>query len=219
MKAQVKDYLDTPDIDSVSVYFRDLNSSLWAGVDENTGYDPASLMKVPIMIAWLKKIDADRSVLGKKLVWKGSPYDDKGVAFYGLHPGQAYTVDTKISPAMYARFLRILYNSTYLSRDLSEKALELLSSTDFRSGLVGGIPSDINVAHKFGQYSDGTSTDPIELHDCGIIYFPKNPYLLCIMTRGTTDLSVLETVIKKISSSVYGLVSNYQAQVSSTTKM
>jgi hypothetical protein len=41
-----------------------------------------------------------------------------------------------------------------------------------------------------------------QLHDCGIIYYPGNPYLLCVMTRGT-DWSALEKTIQTISAMTY----------------
>lgn len=169
LKLQIHDALNVPGMETISVYFRDLNSGLWAGIDQDTGYDPASLMKVPIMIAWLKKEQDNPGTLSDRLVWTGSQYDGKGLDFYSLQAGQSYTVDelinlmivksdndakdlllnnldaqtintvftdlgikawgdtpgtsTKISAAMYSRFFRVLYNATYLSRDLSEKAL------------------------------------------------------------------------------------------------
>ncbi|MGD0576932.1 MAG: serine hydrolase [Candidatus Staskawiczbacteria bacterium] len=116
-----------------------------------------------------------------------------------------------ISPKQYSLFFGILYNATYLNADSSEKALELLSQTTFNYGLVAGVPKNIVVAHKFGQYV-GTGSDKIqgiqgeELHDCGIVYYPDNPYLLCVMTNGK-DLDELESVIKNISSIVYQDVS------------
>ena len=87
----------------------------------------------------------------------------------------------------YASLFRVLYSATYLSREKSEAALALLGLTDFRDGLVAGVPSDIFVAHKFGERgvrgSDGEITHR-EFHDCGIVYYPGHPYLLCVMTKG-----------------------------------
>ena len=108
-----------------------------------------------------------------------------------------------ISPREYSRFFRTLYNGTYLSHDLSEQTLDLLSKTNFTQGLVAGIPKDIAVSHKFGEQTINivnlNNQQVIrELHDCGIVYLPNNPYLICIMTKGI-DFINLQTVIKDIS--------------------
>lgn len=103
-----------------------------------------------------------------------------------------------LSVREYASFFRILYNSSYLDREYSEKALELLSSTDYDKGLVSGVTKDTKVAHKFGERM---LLDQRQLHDCGIIYKAENPYLLCVMTRGT-DFDKLSNVIKDITTMV-----------------
>ncbi len=99
-------------------------------------------------------------------------------------------------------FFRVLYNATYLNQEMSEKALMTLSEANFDKGLVAGVPSDIVVAQKFGEREFETVK---ELHDCGIIYFPKHPYILCIMTKGK-DFNELTGVIKEISKLTYEYV-------------
>jgi len=45
-------------------------------------------------------------------------------------------------------------------------------------------------------------TEGVQLHDCGIVYYPQRPYVICVMTKGR-DLDVLKNVIKGISEIVY----------------
>lgn len=106
-----------------------------------------------------------------------------------------------ISVKDYASFFRILYNSTFLNKQMSEKALTLLSQTTFINGIVAGVPDNIIVSHKYGErfYSDNKLK---QLHDCGIIYKPNQPYILCIMTKGE-DNKKLETIIADISRLIY----------------
>lgn len=101
----------------------------------------------------------------------------------------------------YATFFRVLYNASYLEKKTSQVALELLSTTVFNNGLREGVPSSIPIAHKFGEFWKVGDTQK-QLHDCGIIYEPQQPYLLCVMTRGT-DFDTLAKVIKDISKIVY----------------
>lgn len=62
-----------------------------------------------------------------------------------LPKDMSYTLSVK----EYASFFRILYNASYLTRNLSEKSLEVLSQSTFTGGLTGLLPTDIKVAHKF----------------------------------------------------------------------
>ena len=123
------------------------------------------------------------------------------------------TPDYTISVKDYATFLRVLYNSTYLSENSSEAALKIMSESTFKDGLVAGLPSDITVAHKYGSTIDTDSkTQQItgtELHDCGIIYANKYTYELCVMTKakGNIDIKQLSSVLKGVSSIVYNYVS------------
>jgi len=99
---------------------------------------------------------------------------------------------------------RVLYNGTYLSRDDSEKALQLLSQVSFTQGLVAGVGSSTVVSHKLGLVgiAPNNVTTEHELHDCGIVY-GKDPYLMCVMTRGTAPLSTLENIIAQLSKTAY----------------
>jgi hypothetical protein len=85
----------------------------------------------------------------------------------------------------YASFFRVLYNASYLGKQLSEWALATLAQSEFREGIVAGVPPAVPVAHKFGEHKD-VATGEVQLHDCGIVYVPEHPYLLCVMTRGAS---------------------------------
>lgn len=252
---KVEDYIDsqksTRNITYASVYVRELNNGPWFGINEKDDFSPASLLKVPIAIAVLKKADSDPSLLDKKIVNKS--VEDGAVQNIvptsQLKEGEKYTVwelmehmilhsDNKaknlllasfneedfdhiyrdlgidvpgpeqpedfMSVKDYAAFFRILYNASYLNKQTSNKLLELLSRIDYKQGIVAGVPKDTVVSHKFGERGLGETK---QLHDCGIIYYPKNPILLCIMTRGD-DYEKLSNTIKTITQMVNELVSN-----------
>lgn len=113
-----------------------------------------------------------------------------------------------ISPKMFSHFFRILYNATYLGQTMSQQALEMLGKTAFNDGLKRGLPDTTTVSHKFGERTQRDSTEKIikrELHDCGIIYYPKSPYLLCVMTEGE-NFAELENAIGDISRASYNAV-------------
>lgn len=237
--------------DHVSVYFRDLNNGPVFGFDETEKFSPASLLKVPLMMAVLKHAESDPAQLSRRLV-----NDIPDIAIAAIDPGtlergKEYSVDEllyamiadsdnhamvllrnllsteefedvytdlgmlvpdvrtiadNMSVREYASFFRILYNASYLNRKMSQRGLELLTASRFKQGIVAGVPPGISVAHKFGErgYSD---KDTKQLHDCGIVYFPQNPYVLCIMTRGTS-FSDLTSILKDISQLVYSEVAS-----------
>ena len=241
----------------ISVYFRDLTGGGSVGVKVNEEFTPASLLKVPLMMAYLKLAEKDPAILQKELVYNPDPAQH--ILPQNIKPsrtiesGKKYTIDQLLSYMIvdsdnnaqtllynniqefsldavyndlnisipgtkstedymsvreYASFFRILYNSTYLNRDMSEKALELLSHVDFDAGIRAGIPAGVPLANKFGErkVENEEGRQVTQLHDCGIVYYPKKPYLLCIMTRGD-DFTKLITVISRISKTVFDQVS------------
>lgn len=235
-----------------SVYFRDLGAGRWVGINENATYEPASLMKVAIMLAFFVQARENPGVLSQKFVYKESLEDAEQNTFRApshLQSGTEYSVDEliksmivdsdngakdilldhmnpntflevftdlgmqytptsdyTISVKNYSLFFRILYNATYITPELSEKALRLLSEAVYKDGLVGGVPEGVKVAHKFGErvITNPDQTLTLELHDCGIIYAPDSPYLLCVMTKGK-DLSALSETIQAISKTVFSV--------------
>ncbi len=253
-EVKIEDYvnrqLKNTQVKDIAVYFRDLNNGPWFGVNELKDYSPASLLKVPIMLAYLRYANGDPSILEKKLTIDTVAPDDmqniKEVKpAVPLTAGDQYSVDDLIrrmiessdnaaakalldnldqrflnntftdlgmivpeersledfmSVKEYASFFRILFNASYLSKPGSEKALQYLTRSAFTEGIIAGVPVGITVAHKFGERV--TSDHLKQLHDCGIVYYPNRPYVLCIMTRGT-DFDALAKTIKEISTLVY----------------
>jgi beta-lactamase class A len=111
-----------------------------------------------------------------------------------------------ISVMDYCKFFRILYNSAYLKEEYSEFALELLTKSTYKEGLLKNINGDFPVAHKFGERIT-PSNNIQELHEVGIFYVDHKPYLLGVMSNGR-DLKQLSSVISHISEIVYHETSN-----------
>lgn len=103
----------------------------------------------------------------------------------------------------YASFFRMLFNASYLNTEFSNEALEILSKIEFNVGLVAGVDKNIDVAHKFGERLNIVNGKEVkQLHDCGIVYYPDHPYLICVMIRGR-DFEPMAGVIQGISRIVY----------------
>jgi beta-lactamase class A len=114
-------------------------------------------------------------------------------------------LDDTISVKSYASiFIQLYYSSYFNKNETSEEVLKLLSDISWSEGINKGVPSEIVIAHKFGERVnfDGEIK---QLHDCGIVYYPGNPYLLCVMSRGK-DMQKLTSLIGEISKMVYNEV-------------
>jgi beta-lactamase class A len=109
-------------------------------------------------------------------------------------------VEATLSVRGYSSLFSALYNATYLSKDYSEEVLRWMAASEFDDGIRAGVPDEITVAHKFGEKMEGGISR--QLHDCGIVYYPGNPYSLCVMTMGD-NWADLERVIAWISRTVF----------------
>lgn len=234
-------------VNLVSVYFRDLNNGTWFGINDSEKFFPASLMKLPILIYYLKQAEANPKILEEQIEYNkgdgsvpqyfdtkspvviGKTYavknlleqtiiksdnnaalllfqaagKDKFIKFFkdfGLDIPIESSQDY-INVRTYGTFFRVLFNSSYLSNTYSESALKLLSEIDFKAGLNAKLPSSVVVSHKFGE-TENASKDIKQLHDCGIVYYPNKPYLICVMTRGK-DFDLLASVIADVSKVTY----------------
>lgn len=258
IKQSVDKSISSAAASSISVYFRLMNTGRWTGVNEDTAYAPASLLKVLAMVGYFKTAESDPSILEKTLVYNGAKYSKEINQNSYLINGKFYTVSELIdimikkssngalyllldnatpavaeaikalhsdlnlpaepnlnsekdfiSPRTYSMIFRVLYGGTYLDRNMSEKALSILSKTEFNNGLVDNLSKDTTVAHKFGVASIPEGNTKVqELHDCGIVYFPKHPYLLCVMTKGS-DPQILAKSVADVSLAVYKSVGKF----------
>jgi beta-lactamase class A len=252
-RGKVKDFIDSQvrkgQAREVAVYYRDLHDGPWFGINEDKDFDPASMMKVPVMVCWLKRAERNPQVLKEQLTYAYP--DDMRVKqnfqpAQSVEPGRSYKVEELLRLMMnysdnnatrllfeglkpeelsevldgmdtvnrtqddsnsvtvhgYSGLFRILYNASYLNREMSEKALQLLSLQDFPQGIVAGVPKGTVVAAKFGERAADATKKHHQLHEFGIVYHPKHTYILGIMTRGD-DFGALMGVIRQISQLVY----------------
>ncbi len=128
-----------------------------------------------------------------------------GIPFEGDKRGEDY-----ITVRNYTSFFRVLYNASYLNREMSEKALRLLSYSDFPGGIQAGLPPDVRLATKFGEYTSHTGgRDEYQLQELGIVYYPDHPYLLGIVVKGGGPPE-LANVIADLSKTIYQEVDRQQ---------
>jgi beta-lactamase class A len=121
----------------------------------------------------------------------------------GIAAPQPDDFEYSISIADFSKFFIELENATYLNKTMSQKALEVLKLSHYKDGLVAGVPDTIPVAEKFGERVIKGTKSVNQFHECGIVFYPGNPYLLCVMTDGN-DIYQQAKIVKNISHFVYG---------------
>jgi len=260
--AFIKRKIKSGDASEVSVYFRDLRGGHRFGIRENETFSSENLLKLPLMIAYLKWAETNSFALRKTITAVPAPDGQGGLVsptpLTTLETGRAYTVDDLIIrmiahndddahalllvnlPPEYldrifkdiyvnydpakkgdavpfsanAPFYRVLYDASYLSREMSEKALHYLSLSTFKNGVIAGIPQNVDCAVKFGERTmpidhNGAQGDREmkQLQEFGIIYHKERPYLMGVMARGE-DGEKLTNVIRDITTLMYDEVDN-----------
>ncbi len=113
-----------------------------------------------------------------------------------------------VSAKNHSSVFRCLYLSCFLDFADSQKILSLLTQSIFTNGISAGVPGGVPLAHKVGIY-DSPNSDMRVRSDCGIVYVPKRPYILCIMGESTKGQEQLITdFAAEISNRVYRFVAS-----------
>jgi beta-lactamase class A len=119
----------------------------------------------------------------------------------GFELGQAASFN-KISVKLLSNMFLALYNASYISPEHSQLILQDLTQSQFNDQIRAGVPEDIQIAHKMG-----ISTNNETFADCGIVYAPNRPYILCLASNGG-DEKVADGFMKEVSETVYKYVIN-----------
>ncbi|MBX7051097.1 MAG: class A beta-lactamase-related serine hydrolase [Flavobacteriales bacterium] len=214
---------------NISYYFREFDHGAWTSVNPEMEYHPGSMMKLPILITYLKQSESAPDVLDR-MVLNNVPVNQvppQNVQSKQIELGKSYSIrellrymisysdnlatmlllknvdqelykdmykelhmevpdlmdfNFTLSTIEYSYFLSAVFNGSYFNEENSEYAMELLSTSDFKNGMVAGLPPGMPIVHKFGEWSDGKSAS--QFHEAGVIYFGDKAYMIIIMTDG-----------------------------------
>ncbi|MEN9551625.1 MAG: hypothetical protein RI935_2 [Candidatus Parcubacteria bacterium] len=226
LRLALREYV-SKNTNKLGVYFEYLPSGISIGVNDRTEVRLASLSKVPLAMAILKKVEEERIDLydevtlinqdidqafgdlwqrgaGTKLTVKDlveiSLQHSDNTAYRALFrlltPVEVNAVYENleiqvsfdegypfVSPKSYSSIFRSLYLSSFLSEENSHYLLSVLSDTSFDDSITNPIPTHVPVSHKVGVFSELSTGENIFI-DCGIIYEPLRPYMLCLFVKG-----------------------------------
>ena len=240
----INDIRNVTALENAGVYVQDIRTGSWMGINERQTFFPASLLKIPVMMVILKKVDRGEMKLtdsvtlmeedldggagdlyisgagATRTVWElikemilSSDNTAKNALKRYISPAEMNSIfehvgisnpyinsSAGVSPRGFNRLFKSLYYSTYLTPEMSERAIDISMDTTREDLLTQGTPVEVRVAHKYGQTLG-------QLHDCGIVYHPTNPYFICIMTKDG-DHSIDSELIIKISQDVFDFANN-----------
>lgn len=230
-------------------YLEDLESGETIGFREDETFRPWSLLKVAVMAAVLKKVEAGALSLDREIVLEPGHIDTTSIfplthragdrisvrdllgqliarsdntasfALAGLFTGEEFQRTLEgmgmpsappdkprsylpdVSPRHFANLLRSLHRAQYLDAAHSALALDVLAGSAYGSQLPAGLPPAVRIAHMVGFNADAG-----DFHDGGIVYRPGRPYILCVMSRGSTR-EESDRVISGVSAAAFRALS------------
>ncbi len=236
---------------ALGIYFEYLPSGTSIGINEKKDFIAASLIKVPVVMAFFRqqevtgldqmgsvvRLEASDMDKGFGKLWERGvgtevSYDDlirltlvdsdnTAVLAISRNVHEQYFEEVYqgldvdfikqndrliVSPKEYASILKSLYLSAVISKASSQKILTYLTEHSSYDKLVDGVPQGVPVANKFGMYQEGAVHQ-----DCGIVYVPKRPYILCIMSESSEQEA--RERIRMVSQKVYQFVANVNTNV------
>lgn len=136
LKLNIASYIENEqksgNVINTSVYIRRLTDDSWINVNPQDVFHPASLLKVPQLITYLKKAESEPGLLDKEYLFE-HPYNDMPTQYYSaktLQPGHRYTIkelfhfmivysDNNANIELVNRMDMNLFNSTFKALRLS----------------------------------------------------------------------------------------------------
>lgn len=251
LRADLKEYIGKQE-SIIGLYFEYLPSGSSIGINEKKEIILASLSKIPVVMAILKKIEQRQLSLDDTLVinkenlnqefgnlWKQgegarlsvgelikltlTESDNtatnvllsqlKGPELNEIYKNLDIPLIIKpedenknvyISIKNYASILRSLYLSSSLIQESSNYILNILTQSIFKDKIPAGVPNTIKVAHKIGVFEE-PDVSQFTFTDCGIVYVPSRPYILCAFVQDSNDQA--KKHISYISKLIYEYVS------------
>lgn len=176
------------------------------GTDEDEIFQAASLVKLPIMVALYQEKPEGYKLLSSKMGKQSDNQafrdarkvlgDDKineTIQEIGMHNTTLVENETTLEDM--GLFFRKLYRNDLLPEEETQEIIKSLTDTIYEEHLAKGIPTDIQVAHKYGR----------EIHvvnDGGIVYLKDKPYIVVIMTKGVVEKEA-DDIFPELSKLIY----------------
>ena len=129
-------------ISEASVYLKELERGEWISLNGEERYRPASLMKIPLLLSYLRMAEATPGLLTQKLVYKKPDSVTISTQFYAppaVQPGKEYT----IHELLYFMVAHSDNNATWLLASKFDASVTKKLFDDF------GLPEPVDDDEKF----------------------------------------------------------------------
>ena len=135
--------------------------------------------------------DNAAAVLLQDLV--GAPNVNSSMEALGLKDSRLNTDDIPVTANDMALLLQFIGSGKAVNRDASQAMAALMLTEGFNNGLTSGVPGDVEVAHKTGNW-------PNARHDIGIVFAPETTYVIAVLSDNRPGS---QAMIQAISTAVY----------------
>lgn len=105
-------------------------------------------------------------------------------------------IENYTTPDEMCFLLEKIYEKKLVSREASERMLEILKKQKVNDRLPRMLPDDVEIAHKTGTLR-GT------ISDCGIIFTPEGDFVICVLTDDIKSNRMAKKFIGKIADWTY----------------
>lgn len=206
-------------IEDYSVYFRKMDGGLWFAINPNTPFKVAVVPRLASMLYLLRNESYSKGFLKSAVKLNAATYTYDQLLDMMIVNGNRdaekcimdhiqladynemltdLNINTDVETVIdISKLLRVIYNGTFLpNNDLSENALRRLAANVEKSTIRSGIGVQLPVAI--------LPNDEVknELTEVAIVYYPDNPYMLCVKLKGNAT-DKMKLVLKEISAMCY----------------
>jgi beta-lactamase class A len=167
----------------VSVFFRDLESKKWFGINDNELFSPASLLKIPLAIAYLKYSEIDPNIMRNGLVYDPGKYGELNTMQHypppnNLEIGKTYPINELIQRM-------IVYSDNDAVHPLFHNI-----STEFYTKVLTDLGLHIDTDNNSSMNLVSVRTQAAifrQLYNASYLNRSQSEYLLNTMTATTFD--------------------------------
>lgn len=171
----IESYKNSGIISSASVYLRDFEKGNWTCINPNESFHPGSLMKVPMLITYLKMEEKNPGTLNKRLILAQRPsgFPEQIYTAKQIETGKAYTVSELLK-------YMIQYSDNYATFLLHENVDKAQYNTTYTAI---GLPVPNIYDRNFAITSKAYSTFFKILYNGGYLSFDHSEYAMELLSK------------------------------------